>query len=279
MGLVLISPEKIIIEKSLKLGFLATNNEAEYKALLMGMAMVQKMGGKTVEMFSDSRLIIGQVKGELEARDTRMQEYLGQVRCMQTKFESFDLSHIPRGKNTHVDSLATLATSSAWNLPRVIIVEDLCLPTPTRKDFLQIHQVNFGPSWMDPILLFLETDILPEEKPEVEKIRRKAPWFWLSKDKKLYKCSFSGPYLLCVHLEISKSLLEELHEGICESHTGEDPYLTGPLLKGTGGHICKKKHKNMLENVTSVKCSFQISINQEEFLILFLALGLLLNGV
>ena len=72
MGLVLISPEKIIIEKSLKLGFLATNNEAEYKALLMGMAMVQKMGGKTVEMFSDSRLIVGQVKGELEARETRM---------------------------------------------------------------------------------------------------------------------------------------------------------------------------------------------------------------
>ena len=44
VGLVLISPEKITIEKSLKLGFLATNNEAEYEALLQGMAMVQKMG-------------------------------------------------------------------------------------------------------------------------------------------------------------------------------------------------------------------------------------------
>ena len=59
MGLVLISPEKIIIEKSLRLRFLATNNEVEYEALLMGMAMVQKMGGKAVEMFSDSRLIVG----------------------------------------------------------------------------------------------------------------------------------------------------------------------------------------------------------------------------
>ena len=92
--LVLISPEKIIIEKSLRLGFLAMNNEAEYEALLMGMNMVQKMGGKTVEVFSDSRLIVGQVKGELEARDARMQEYLSQVRRVQTKFESFDLSHI-----------------------------------------------------------------------------------------------------------------------------------------------------------------------------------------
>ena len=73
---------------------------------------------------------------------------------------------------------------------------------------------------MDPILLFLERDILPEEKPKVEKIRRKAPRFWLSEDKKLYKHSFSGSYLLCVHPEISESLLEELHVGICGSHMG-----------------------------------------------------------
>ena len=73
---------------------------------------------------------------------------------------------------------------------------------------------------MDSISLFLEKNILPEKKPEAEKVRRKAPWFWLSKDRKLYKRSFSGPYLLCVHLEASESLLEELHEGVCGSHTG-----------------------------------------------------------
>ena len=64
MGLVLISLEKITIEKSLRLGFSATNNEAEFEALLVGMTMVQKMGGKVVEIFSDSRLVVGQVKGE-----------------------------------------------------------------------------------------------------------------------------------------------------------------------------------------------------------------------
>ena len=220
VGLVLVSPEKITIEKSLRLGFSTTNNEAEYEALLMGMAMVQKMGGKTVEMFSDSRLVVGQVKGELEAQDTRMQEYLGQVQRMQTKFEFFDLSHIPRSGNTHSDSLATLATSSAQYLPRVILVEDLCTPTPIKRDLLQVHQIKLEPSWMDPILLFLEMDILPEKKLEAKKVRRKAPQFWLSEDKKLYKHSFSGPYLLCVHLEALELLLEELHEGICRSHTG-----------------------------------------------------------
>ena len=59
VGLVLISLEKITIEKSLRLGFSATNNEAKYEALLQGMAMVQKMGGKALEVFSDSKLVVG----------------------------------------------------------------------------------------------------------------------------------------------------------------------------------------------------------------------------
>ena len=92
------------------------------------------MGGKAVEMLSNSRLVVGQVKGEFEARDERMQGYLSQVRHLQSEFESFDLLHIPRSGNAHTDSLATLATSSAQSLPQVILVEDLCKPTMMRRD-------------------------------------------------------------------------------------------------------------------------------------------------
>ena len=60
---------------------------------------------------------------------------------------------------------------------------------------------------------------------------------------------------------------------------GKDPYLTGLLLKDTSGQACRKKHKSMLESVTSVRDSRQTFTNLEEFLILFPALGLLLNGV
>ena len=139
MGLVLVSLEKITIEKSLRLSFSATNNEAEYKALLMGMMMVQKMGGKAVEVFSNSKLVVGQVRGDLETRDSRMQEYLCQIRSVQEKFEVFDLSHIPRSGNTHADSLATLTTSSAQDLPRVILVEDLCTPTSLHQEIGKAH--------------------------------------------------------------------------------------------------------------------------------------------
>ena len=239
--LVLISPERITIKKSLRLGFPTTNNEAEYEALLVRMTMVQKIGGKATEMFYDSRLVVGQVQGELEARDLKMQEYLNQVRQLQFGFKSFNLSQIPKSRNTHANSLATLATSSAQSLPRVILVEDLYKPTKKGGNGVHIHQIRVSPSWMVSIVLLLKEDILPEGKPEADKVRRKALWFWLSKDQKLYKRSFSGPYLLYVHPEVVELLLEELHERICGSHTGVDLCLTGPSLKAINGQICITK--------------------------------------
>ena len=58
------------------------------------------------------------------------------------------------------------------------------------------------------------------ERIEANKVRRKATRFWLSENQKLYKRSFSRPYLLCIHPEMTETLLEELHEGICGSHIG-----------------------------------------------------------
>ena len=146
VGLVLISPEKIIIEKSLRLRFSTINNKTEYESLLQGMVMIQKMGGKAVEVFLDSRLVVGQVKGELKAKDVRMQGYLSQIKHLQLDFESFDVSHVSRNGNTHANSLATLATSSALGLPQVILVKDLCKADGVKKDMVQIHQVKVNPS-------------------------------------------------------------------------------------------------------------------------------------
>ena len=101
---------------------------------------------------------------------------------MQSAFESFNLSQIPRSRNAHADSLATLATSSAQSLPRVILVENLCKPTEVGRNVAHIHQIRVGPSWMDSIVLLLKEDILPNEKSKADKVRRKAPRFWLSED-------------------------------------------------------------------------------------------------
>ena len=122
-------------------------------------------------------MVVGQVRGELEARDERMQGYLSQVRLLQSKFESFSLLHVPRSGNTYADCLAMLATSSMQSLPRVILIEDLCKLTKVKRKVVYVHQVRVGPSWMDPIILFLRDDILLEDKSEADKVRRKAPRF------------------------------------------------------------------------------------------------------
>ena len=62
-----------------------------------------------------------------------MQGYLNQVRRLQSSFEFFTIQQIRRSRNTHANSLATLATSSGQKLPRVILVEDLYKLTEERK--------------------------------------------------------------------------------------------------------------------------------------------------
>ena len=99
---------------------------------------------------------------------------MSQVKCLQSKFDSFDLLHIPKNGNAHTDFLTMLATSSMQDLPQVILVEDLYKPTETRRETTQIHQIKAGPSWMDSIIQFLKEDILPEERIEADKVRRKA---------------------------------------------------------------------------------------------------------
>ena len=58
---------------------------------------------------------------------------------MQSAFKSFTLLQIPRSRNMHADSLATLATSSTQSLPRVFLVEDLCKLTEIKRENFQIH--------------------------------------------------------------------------------------------------------------------------------------------
>ena len=73
---------------------------------------------------------------------------------------------------------------------------------------------------MNPIIDFLAEDKVPDDEDEAKKIRRVAPRYWLSSDHKLYRRSFAGPYLLCLHLENVNELLTELHRRVCGGHVG-----------------------------------------------------------
>ena len=113
-----------------------------------------------------------------------------------------------------------LATSLRSSLPWVVVVKDMDSSSLMKVSSVGVYNLHVGTRWMDPIMTFLKRGVLPEDKHEAEKVRRGASRYWLSKEQKLYKCSYLRPYLLCVHPEVVEPLLEELHEGIYGSHIG-----------------------------------------------------------
>ena len=105
-------------------------------------------------------------------------------------------------------------------LPRIVSIELLHFSSLTPPSNVVVLSICLSPSWMDPIVAYLQSGTLPKDKKESNQIRCKSPWYWVFEDGRLYKRSYSGPYLLCVHPEAIEVLLEELQEGICGSHTG-----------------------------------------------------------
>uniref|UniRef100_A0A2N9GN13 Integrase catalytic domain-containing protein n=1 Tax=Fagus sylvatica TaxID=28930 RepID=A0A2N9GN13_FAGSY len=192
-GVVIITPDETVIEQSIRLNFKTSNNEAEYEAVLAGLKSAKTLGARRLIVYCDSLLVASQINGEYMARDERM---------VGLSVESSD-GH-DRFRN---------------NFKRFIPIETLTTPS-TDQPANYINAITVGPCWMDPYVTYLKEGVLPEQKKEAEIIRRKTARFWLSKDLKLYRRSFSGPYLLCVHPDVIEDLLYEIHEGICGSHTG-----------------------------------------------------------
>ena len=131
---------------------------------------------------------------------------------------------------------------------------------------------------MDSIMQFLKEDTLPEERVEADKVRRKAIRYRLFQNQKIYKRSFSGPYLLCAHPELTDSLLEELHEGICGSHTGGRSLAHRAITQGYWWLICRERLWNTSESATNANGLHRAYTNQGDFLIRYPAHGHLLNG-
>ena len=218
-GVVIITPNDMVIEQSIWFNFKASNNEAEYEAVLAGLYSAKTLGAENLIIHCDSLLIASQINGEYMARDKRMAAYLLKVQQTINHFNMVRVGQIGRNLNSHADALATLASILSTDFKQFIPIETLATPNISLPA-CHIHTITVDPCWMDPYVLYLKEGIMPEQRKEAEVVRRKATRFWLSKDLKLYRRSFSGPYLLCVHPEVVEDLLYEIHEGICGSHTG-----------------------------------------------------------
>jgi ribonuclease HI len=212
-GVILVSPEKDKFEYALQLRFRATNNEAEYEALLTGLQLSKSMGIKALIVKSDSQLIVGQMKGEYEAKEDRMKKYLMVVKDLLTHFEKVELLQIPKEDNVAADRLARLA-SSGIEIDGFIEIQR----RPSMEEEI-VNSIIVNTTWMSPIIRYLREGTLPTDRTEAHKLRIRASHFWLMGGI-LYKMGFSRPHLRCLSPEEANYVIREVHEGICGNHSG-----------------------------------------------------------
>uniref|UniRef100_A0A2N9J0B4 Uncharacterized protein n=1 Tax=Fagus sylvatica TaxID=28930 RepID=A0A2N9J0B4_FAGSY len=188
-GIILVSPEKDKFEYAIQLRFRATNNEAEYEALLAGLKLSKKMGVKNLTVKSDSQL------------------------TLLPHFKKVEFVQIPREENVDADRLARLASSGEEC--------DGFLEIQGRPSIEEetVNSIKDNVSWMSPIVRYLKEGRLPTDKTEARKLRIRASHFQLL-DGILYKMGFSRPHLRCLSPEEANYVIREVHEGICGNHSG-----------------------------------------------------------
>ncbi|XP_015965196.1 uncharacterized protein LOC107488920 [Arachis duranensis] len=110
-GIILESPAGVVYEQSIKFEFPISNNQAEYEALIGGLALATEVGATRLEICSDSQVVTSQVNGSYQARDSLLQKYLEKVKDLSQKFEEVTIHHVPRERNTWADLLSKLAST------------------------------------------------------------------------------------------------------------------------------------------------------------------------
>ena len=210
-GLILTSPEGIDIEYALRFGFHASNNEAEYEAVIAGLNLAHSLEVDQLEVYSDSQLVVRQIEDTYEAKSETMVLYLQKVRDLLKKFVLVQIKHVPRTENSRADALAKLATALQEDLGRSTPVEYLAEPSIDPYSMM-VAPVRSVPSWMDPIWDYVNDGTLPDDPKEAAKIRVRSSRFTNHKGS-LYKRGFFTHFLKCIAGEDTKYVLREVPRG------------------------------------------------------------------
>ena len=227
-GLILTSPEGIDIEYVLRFEFQASNNKAEYEAVIAGLNLAHPLEIDQLEVCNDSQLVVRQIEDTYEAKSGRMILYLKKVRDLLKKFVLVQVRHIPRAENSRADALAKLAIASQEDLSRSTPVKYLAEPSIDLCD-VEVAQIGSEPSWMDPIWDYIIDGRLLDDPKEATKIRTRLARFTNHKGS-LYKRCFFTPILKCIAGKNTEYVLREVHEGVCGNHIGTRA-LAGKVLR------------------------------------------------
>ena len=227
-GLILTSPEGIDVEYALRFGFHASNNEAEYEAVIAGLNLAHSLEVDQLEVHSDSQLVVRQIEDTYEAKSEKMVLYLQKVHDLLKKFVLVQVKYVPRTENSRADALAKLATALQEDIGESTLVEYLAEPSIDPYGMV-VAPVGSIPNWMDPIWDYINDGTLPDDPKEAAKIRVRSSRFTNHKGS-LYKRGFFTPFLKCIAGEDTEYVLREVHEGVCGNHIGART-LAGKVLR------------------------------------------------
>jgi ribonuclease HI len=143
-GLLFISPLEKHVRYILRLHFPASNNMAEYEALVNGLRIAVKLGVWRLDARGDSQLVIDQVMKNSHCRDQKMEAYCDEVRRLEDKFYGLELNHVARRYNETADELAKIA--SGWTtVPPNVFSRDIYQPSVKLNDALEPEETSVQP--------------------------------------------------------------------------------------------------------------------------------------
>ncbi|GJW26910.1 reverse transcriptase domain-containing protein [Tanacetum coccineum] len=217
-GLILINSEGEKFTYAIRFIFEATNNEAEYEALIDGLRIAEQIGVKNLQAHVDSRLVANQVNGSYVAKESGMIQYLNKVKTLARSFREFSIKQVPRSENKKADALSKIASTSFAHLIKQVLVEELKEKSINEKEILAVVEEDSN-TWMTPICEYLTKEILPTDKKKARAVRHKAARYTMINGT-LYKKYFLGPWLWCVRPLQANYVRREIHEGSCSMHFG-----------------------------------------------------------
>ncbi|KAJ9544554.1 hypothetical protein OSB04_024261 [Centaurea solstitialis] len=218
LGIVLKSSHGGNMVYSTRCEFKATNNEAEYEALIAGLEIAYNSGARCLHVRSDSLLVVNQINGDFQAKDSKMMVYLEIARESIARFEKFSIEQIPRDMNVQADALANLG--SAFNEPTLENIPIIHLITSSIEAKEKVQMVEEVYNWSLDIWNYLKYDRLPDDRMEARKIKTKASRYTIFEGR-LYRKSTSGLILRCITSQKHMNqILQEMHDEECGNHSG-----------------------------------------------------------
>ncbi|XP_052483736.1 uncharacterized protein LOC128039402 [Gossypium raimondii] len=218
IGVVLVSPKGDHYPLTARLNFFCTNNIAEYEACIMGLRAAIERKIKILEVRGDSALVIFQIRGDWEVRDSKLVKYRDLVAELIKEFYEVTFNYFSREENQLADALATLASMFKANRETEIMPIQMSI-YETPAHCFSIEEESDGRPWFHDILEYIKNQKYPEQANENDKrtLRRIAIGFVLN-GVILYKIGKDQVLLRCVDAVDARKILEEVHEGICGTH-------------------------------------------------------------